>query len=63
MPGQFVQSYRVELQVAGSGDGVHESDVELTSLGPLYSLVIWVPVLKNSHCTQNSQNSLFTRTS
>ena len=30
MPGQFVQSYGVHLEVAGSGDSVHESDVALT---------------------------------
>ena len=29
MPGQFVQPYWVHLEVAGSGDGVHESDGEL----------------------------------
>ena len=27
--GQFVQSYSVRLEVAGSGDGVHESDMAL----------------------------------
>ena len=32
MPGPFVQSYGVRFHGAGSGDGVHESDVELTLL-------------------------------
>ena len=27
MPGQFVQSHGVRLRIAGSGDGVQESDV------------------------------------
>ena len=38
MPGQFVQSYGVRLHIAGSGDGVHESVVELMLLS------LWVSV-------------------
>ena len=49
MPGQFVQSYWVCLNVAGSGDGVREIDVELKLLslweavfaGDLGAVVIW----------------------
>ena len=32
MPGQFLQSYWVSLEVAGSGDGVHESDLKTVEI-------------------------------
>ena len=54
MPGQFVQSYWVRLEVAGSGDGVHESDVALTlSLWVGVSAgLFWVRSSKNLRCLQ-----------